>query len=236
MPIALHDQLHSSQHRQTLIHLSHDDYLEGIKIAPSDIKRDDQRVYTLYGKEAQQLVMIRNAIGNREPLAPILSQITPEYLDLLLNYCVMKNDSGDSGMYIPFWTPAHFAASAGNMEALRELAAHGADFNVKEIAECDYGTRFSKESILFLAVCEGRADVIDYLLRKSKLNASKKELDELLFEAIFYRSLDVVKTLIANGADINCKDKNCTTLLQYVFIRYLIHAAIAPFCGRSEEH
>ena len=86
-------------------------------------------------------------------------------------------------------TPLHMAAGSGNKDMIELLLANGADVNVKIFGE----------TALHHAMMADKKDMVRFLLAKgfktSAINA-----------AAFLGELDKVKTLVAEGADINLKD------------------------------
>ena len=101
----------------------------------------------------------------------------------------------------------HVAAREGNIEAVKQHLASGADVNVKG----KYG-----RAPLHYAASNGRKEIAGLLL---KSGANVNERTETgwtpLANAAEYNHKEIAELLIANGADVNAKDENGRTALDW---------------------
>jgi ankyrin repeat protein/beta-lactamase regulating signal transducer with metallopeptidase domain len=108
------------------------------------------------------------------------------------------------------WAPLHAAASSGNMQAIENLLARGADVNAKS----DRGL-----SALHSAAVFGHKDIVELLIEKgADVNAKAEHSmwDEgmtALHGSCVKGQKGVAELLIAKGADVNAKSKKGYTPL-----------------------
>lgn len=101
-------------------------------------------------------------------------------------------------------TPLFFAVLSGDVQAMEELQAKGADVEAKTLL-----FEFDPESPMSMAVFVGEPGIIDALIR----HGAKFDLPDpndgttLLSIAIFRNDAAVVRQLIRAGADVNRRDK-----------------------------
>ena len=125
------------------------------------------------------------------------------------------------------------AATAGNVEAARELIAYGANPNAdlaKLTVTQEGGGMTLQEpgsgSILISAAASGNPDMIRLILEyRPKLEARDSRGQTAIFAAGEYRSSDkdgarkdCVRLLAEAGADVNAQDRNGNTALHEVFL------------------
>jgi hypothetical protein len=107
--------------------------------------------------------------------------------------------------YYMSWSDLHFAASAGDVERVRELLKKGVDPNAKN----EYGW-----TPLHVAALKGRVDVVKLLLeRGADPNAKNGDGKTPLHVAAIRGSVDVARLLLEHGADPNAQDKHGNTPL-----------------------
>jgi len=109
------------------------------------------------------------------------------------------------------WSDLHFAASAGDVERVRELLKKGVDPNAKN----EYGW-----TPLHLAALNGRVDVVKLLLeRGADPNAKNGDGKTPLHVAAIRGSVDVARLLLQYGVDPNVQDERGRTPLHVAAIR-----------------
>ena len=107
-------------------------------------------------------------------------------------------------------TALHRAAFAGNLEILEELIIQGADVNAENN---------DKQTVLHLALVSNKPniDLVKYLLEDKEIKQRLEAKDKFGFTALhlasFYGSLEILKELIKQGADINAKNNDEETIL-----------------------
>ena len=93
----------------------------------------------------------------------------------------------------------HKAATFGNIEAVKQHLAKGADVNAKDI---DGWTPLRK------AALNGHKEIVELLINKgADVNAKDEDGSIPLHGAAFWGLKEVAELLIANGADVNAKDR-----------------------------
>ena len=130
----------------------------------------------------------------------------------------------------------HSAASSGNIEAVKQHLAAGANVNAKD--------EDSKTPLLH-AVVDGHKDVVELLIAKgADVNAKGgRGLTPLHFSAGFYSGLrgrggvgkEMVELLIANGADVNAKDGRDYTPLDWAMSYPEIAELLRKLGGKTGE-
>jgi hypothetical protein len=176
-------------------------------VKPSDIKEHDS--FTLYGHEAKQLEDILYAIGKNQSLESFLNEVSPDYLNLFLNNPMKDAVHTDLGKR--FFTPVHLAAYLGNITALKELSAKGAKFNVAALLFVN--GKPETQDLLFLAVANNQADVIEYLIKEKQFKTEKDYFNKLLYRCIMFGRVESAEKLLSFGADVNYRTPKGDTLL-----------------------
>lgn len=111
-------------------------------------------------------------------------------------------------------TPLYFAAEKGNLYLTKLLIEHGAKIEFKNCFD---------ETPLFRAVRNDNIEVIKYLLTKGANVNSKSEGDSLLHISLGNKK--ITEILILYGADINAKNKNGQTPLEFLMPRKFYKSA-----------
>lgn len=108
---------------------------------------------------------------------------------------------------------ASIAAQAGHAEVIQVLLAHGLDPNAKAKPD-DSMIHWPKEPLLFWAIGEGHSAVVKVMLDAgAKVDLCTQNTASALLVATANRKVDIVKLLLAYGADPLQADKNGTTAL-----------------------
>jgi cytohesin len=111
------------------------------------------------------------------------------------------------------WTDLHSAASAGDVERVRELLKKGANPNVRD----EFGY-----TPLHWAAYEGHVDVVKLLLKHgANLNARDEDGWTPLHRAASRGHVEVVKLLLEHGADPNIKGAGYTPLHVAAYVGYV---------------
>jgi len=104
----------------------------------------------------------------------------------------------------------HVAAKKGNIEAIKQHIANGADVNEKDDSEW---------TPLHYAASYGRKEIIELLIDNgADVNAKKKNGATPLHEAAAFDHKETAELLIAEGADVNAKDMYGETPLHFAII------------------
>lgn len=103
-------------------------------------------------------------------------------------------------------TPLSEAAAAGHLDACKLLVSKGVDINYVD----EYGL-----SILAWGVRSGSLELVEYLLAKGATHDNANDIRTPLCEAATFKKIDIVKILLAHGADVNRPDKLENTALFY---------------------
>ena len=105
-------------------------------------------------------------------------------------------------------TALMYVSRAGDLEIAKYLVENGADVNAKD-----------KEgwSVLMEASYEGHLKVVKYLIENGKVNVNSKDDDgwNALMRASWRGYSEIVKYLVKNGADINIKNNDGKTALDW---------------------
>lgn len=124
----------------------------------------------------------------------------PKILNLLLSYSANVNtcDSND-------WSPLHYAASRGDQNSLLLLLHAGADINATNIDKnnplhisCLYGYANCAKALIYFS---------EHMKIKLALNAQNKHGDTPIHVASKWGFLEIVSTLLENGARIDIQNK-----------------------------
>ena len=103
-------------------------------------------------------------------------------------------------------TPLSAAADAGHLDACKLLVSKGADIN---------HINSSGDSILALAISSRNPKLVEYLLAEGVALNNADESHPPLIQAACFKSIDIVKILLAQGADVNRPDRLGNTALFY---------------------
>ena len=163
-------------------------------------------------KEIAELLIANGADVNAKdrggfmPLDVAIINENTEIVDLL------RKHDGKSGAE----DSIQVAASVGNIEAVKQHLAAGADVNAKD----DWGM-----TPLFYAAAEGHKEIVELLIAAdADVNVADMSSMTPLHFAVVFGHKEIVELLIANGADVNAKggDVGLTPL------------HFAPFNGHKE--
>ena len=105
----------------------------------------------------------------------------------------------------------HTAAEAGNIEAVKQHLAEGADVNARSVID---------DTPLHFAAGEGHKEVVELLIANGADVNAKGGISgstPLHFAALFGHK-EVVELLIAKGADVNAKDDDGATPLDWAVV------------------
>ena len=151
-----------------------------------------------------------NAVSGRI-LAPLPAALCERHFpvaDLLYKHGALVDVRGDEGR-----TPLHAASLAGHVDIMPWLLDHGADVNALQ--------EYQRRTPLHLAAGNSYPEAVQLLLDhnadiNSRNEAGNTPLCETIFKPISPReekAVDVVRLLLARGADPNPCDRNHSTLL-----------------------
>ncbi|XP_063695735.1 ankyrin repeat domain-containing protein 27-like [Culicoides brevitarsis] len=124
----------------------------------------------------------------------------PKILNLLLSYSADVNccDSNE-------WTPLHYAASRGDQNSLLLLLHAGADLNAANVDKnsplhicCMYGYANCAKALIYFS---------EHMKIKLALNGQNKHGDTAIHIASKWGFLEIVSTLLENGARIDIQNK-----------------------------
>jgi ankyrin repeat protein len=108
------------------------------------------------------------------------------------------------------YSKIHFAARDGDIEAVKEFLAAGAD--VKD--RISNGMWFTELTPLQFATDEGHKEIVELLIAKgADVNAKYVNGETPLHMAASNGDKEIAELLIANGADVNAKDRSGETPL-----------------------
>jgi len=138
--------------------------------------------------------------GGRTPLLGAAHRGHKEIVELLIAKGADVNAKDNNG-----GTPLHWAAQGGHKEIAELLIAKGADVNVKD----KYGN-----TPLDRAIQQKHTETAA-LLRKHGGKTGKELPSLTLWEAARRGGIQEVKDFLANGADVNAKDKGGVTPLDW---------------------
>jgi len=107
--------------------------------------------------------------------------------------------------------PLFMAVYKGNMEIIQLLVQHGANISAKD--------KFGN-SVLMVAAFQGKTELVNYFIDQGAYVDEKggKGMTALMLASTYdgpISVLEVLKTLVAHGADVNAKSDNNKTALDY---------------------
>lgn len=121
-------------------------------------------------------------------------------------------------------TPLCMAVQAGSLAAVEILIAAGADLHAKRtnpILSMQFNMKFVNDTLLHKASINGHALIVALLIKnKIDINAQDDILASALHYATAAESFDVIKLLIASGAQLNIADKDNATPLHVAIITH----------------
>lgn len=185
-------------------------------------KGDAAKVAALLQKDAK-LLQEKNADGN-QALHLAAERGDAEMITQLINAGAEVNAKGANG-----WTPLHYAGASDSKDACLALLEKGADRSALNDASqnpAQTARVFTKHVIqqynpqmpgvdkLFTAIAAGELDTIKALVAANpKIVHARNLSGDSPLDLAVKSSLDIVRTLLAAGADVNAKDATDTTPL-----------------------
>ena len=103
----------------------------------------------------------------------------------------------------------HACLEGGRLDNIKTLIKAGADIKAKD----NYGA-----TVLHLASRDSKLEVVNFFLKQNKLSVNvtdNKNQTPLMWACLNEGRLEIIQTLIKNGADINVKDIGGLTVLHY---------------------
>jgi len=117
---------------------------------------------------------------------------------------LLRKHGGKTGAWLDADKSIHTAAKTGNIEAVKQYLAAGADVNAKNKVG---------QTPLHLAVANDHKEIIELLIAKdADLNAKDVWEGTPLYEAASKAHKEIAELLIANGADVNASIYGWTPL------------------------
>jgi ankyrin repeat protein len=120
----------------------------------------DKQGFTISGVECDQYHDLHHKIEKMQPIDDLIAAIDKTYLKDILN--LRKGYMTDDFSNTDYLSAIHVAAKHGNLNALKTLIEHGADFRT---FTSEYG-----RSALHLAAEGNHPDIIEYLVREKKMS------------------------------------------------------------------